>query len=93
MTEREFIYWLQGSLELGNIKTMDEKQVQVLKDHLALVMTKVTPPVQTVPFIQNPNITIPPYTITCSGYTGELVCTSETIEHCKRLVPPLNLEC
>ena len=43
MTERDFVYWLQGFLEVSQASTMNEQQVQIVKDHLALVLTKVTP--------------------------------------------------
>jgi hypothetical protein len=43
MTERDFIYWLNGFFELSNPSTLDEKQVQIIKEHLALVLQKTTP--------------------------------------------------
>lgn len=43
MTEREFCYWLQGMLEIGGVAPLDERQVQIIKDHLATVFAKVTP--------------------------------------------------
>lgn len=43
MTPENFVYWLQGMLEIGNPKTLNEEQVQTIKDHIALVLTKVTP--------------------------------------------------
>ncbi len=43
MNEREFCYWLQGLLELSDVKTLDENQVKMIKDHLQLVFNKVTP--------------------------------------------------
>jgi hypothetical protein len=43
MNERDFIYWLQGFLELSGATTLNEQQVKIIKDHIALVMTKVTP--------------------------------------------------
>lgn len=43
MTSEMFVYWLQGALEIMDPKTLDEKQIQVIKDHIALVLTKVTP--------------------------------------------------
>ena len=43
MTEREFIYWLQGFLELEDPKAISERQVEIIKDHIKLVLTKVTP--------------------------------------------------
>lgn len=48
MTEREFCYWLQGIFEINDLSPgQDEKlsgaQVRVIRDHLKLVFTKVTP--------------------------------------------------
>lgn len=43
MTPEQFIYWLNGFMEIADPKTMDEKQVQILKDHIALVLKKETP--------------------------------------------------
>lgn len=43
MNERDFIYWLRGLLEGGNVNTLTEEQVKTIKDHLALVVIKVTP--------------------------------------------------
>lgn len=42
MTPEQFVYWLNGALELG-AKSLDEQQVKVIKDHLKLVLTKITP--------------------------------------------------
>lgn len=42
MNERDFCYWLQGCLELSGSKALDENQVKIIKEHLALVFTKVT---------------------------------------------------
>lgn len=43
MNTEQFCYWLQGLFEVGNIKTLDETQVQIIKDHLNLVFKKTTP--------------------------------------------------
>ena len=44
MTPEQFAYWLQGALEVIDPKYgLDAKQVQVIRDHLALVFEKVTP--------------------------------------------------
>lgn len=43
MNPTEFIYWLQGALEICNVETLTKEQVQVIKDHIKLVLTKVTP--------------------------------------------------
>lgn len=37
MTSVEFCYWLQGFLELGDVKTFDAKQVDLVRSHLAMV--------------------------------------------------------
>lgn len=39
----QFAYWLQGFFEMANPTTLDERQVQIIKDHLALVFNKATP--------------------------------------------------
>ena len=43
MNERDFIYWLQCKLEIGDTKTLNEIEVQVIKDHINLVLKKETP--------------------------------------------------
>ena len=40
---KAFVYWLQGFLELSGATTLNEQQVQVVKEHLALVLAKTTP--------------------------------------------------
>lgn len=37
MTSRDFAYWLQGLFELENPKTLNVKQTNLIKKHLALV--------------------------------------------------------
>jgi hypothetical protein len=37
MTTEQFTYWLQGFMEVANPSTLDERQTQIIKDHLALV--------------------------------------------------------
>jgi hypothetical protein len=43
MTPNDFCYWLQGFLEISDIKTLTPKQLLVIKDHLGLVFEKKTP--------------------------------------------------
>ena len=43
MTPEQFVYWLQGFMEMAEPKNLSEKQVQMIKDHLAQVFTKKTP--------------------------------------------------
>jgi hypothetical protein len=43
MNEKEFIIWLHGYLEISGTKTLGEKELQAVKDHLAAFFVKVTP--------------------------------------------------
>ena len=43
MTERDFVYWLQGYLEISGSNAITAEQLMIIKDHIKLVMTKVTP--------------------------------------------------
>ncbi len=58
MNSENFAYWLQGYFELlGKDEPLTKEQVQIIKDHLALVFDKVTPdrkiePVTVAPPIQ-----------------------------------------
>ena len=42
MNERDFFYWLQGFFELSGATHLDEEQVKIVKEHMALVVKKVT---------------------------------------------------
>lgn len=89
MTPENFIYWLQGKLEIGNTKTLNEEEVQVIKDHIALVLKKETPVRQSVQLAQP--IT-PPVDFTlkprCEGGVGSCfrlgckVCNGPLIATC-----------
>lgn len=48
MNATDFCYWLQGFFELTGSKKLTPTQVKMIKEHLALTMTKVTPPL-TIP--------------------------------------------
>jgi len=43
MTSEQFVYWLQGHLEISNTKSINEKELIIIRDHLALVFDKKTP--------------------------------------------------
>lgn len=43
MTPNDFVYWLQGYAEIGDSATLTPHQWSVVKDHLGLVLHKVTP--------------------------------------------------
>lgn len=42
MTPEQFVYWLQGYLELAESQQLTSRQVKVIKEHLALVLKNVT---------------------------------------------------
>jgi hypothetical protein len=42
MTTEQFTYWLQGFFELSGTTTLNEEQVKVIKEHIALVLEKKT---------------------------------------------------
>ncbi len=75
MTAEQFAYWLQGYAEL-NATPPSPEQWQMIREHLATVFHKVTPPLRfpdpqvpyrwptTSPFV-------PPLTATCSVATDE----------------------
>ena len=44
MNEKEFCYWLKSAFELSDIKSFNEKQTKLIKEHLDLVFNKVTSP-------------------------------------------------
>lgn len=46
MTSRDFVYWLQGSFELNEPVTLNEKQTKLIKQHLALVFIHEIDPSQ-----------------------------------------------
>lgn len=46
MNSEQFCYWLQGFFEMTDSKNLSEAQVKMIKEHLALVFQKVTPPLQ-----------------------------------------------
>ena len=37
MQSRDFVYWLQGLFEIGEVKSLNEKQVEIIKNHLNMV--------------------------------------------------------
>jgi hypothetical protein len=71
MSPENFVYWLNGFFEISGNKTLTEEQVQVLKDHLKLVLTKKTPDIGIAnPGLGNGIVINPLYR------TPEIICTS-----------------
>lgn len=43
MTPEQFIYWLQGFMEVAQPNTLNSTQIKIINDHLNLVLDKKTP--------------------------------------------------
>lgn len=43
MTPEQFVYWLQGFMEINDPVAIDSLETQIIKDHLAMVFEKKTP--------------------------------------------------
>jgi len=41
MKSEQFCYWLQGLFELGNQTQLDEKQTELIKKHLNMVLYRI----------------------------------------------------
>ncbi len=52
MTSDQFAYWMQSLFEVADLKTLDEKQVETIKNHLKLVFLYDIDPSYT----QDPNL-------------------------------------
>lgn len=42
MNSENFCYWLQGVFEIANLQELNTKQTLIVKEHLKLVVNKVT---------------------------------------------------
>lgn len=61
MEALQFVYWLQGALELGQQKALSETQVKIIQDHINLVLRKTTPSynvpqMPSMPVIRSPGL-------------------------------------
>ena len=45
MTAENFIFWLQGFMEIANPEIITKEQIQEIRNHISLVLQKVTPQV------------------------------------------------
>ena len=43
MEPLQFVYWLQGFMELSGTNEINATQTQIIKEHISLVLNKVTP--------------------------------------------------
>ena len=91
MTTEQFVYWLQGFMEINDPDRIGPKETQIIKDHLALVFKKETPtrigtgygvPNKTE-IVTNPYEkgypTTNPYTVTCTGMDLNSTATGRVI--------------
>lgn len=54
MTSTQFCFWLQGLFELGDVKTLNEKQTQMIKNHIKLVfLHEIDPSYSSDPTVQH----------------------------------------
>ena len=44
MTPVQFAYWLQGVFEIGDVKSLDERQTKIIRNHLAMVFAHIDVP-------------------------------------------------
>ncbi|SRR3990167_3048198 len=77
MNERDFLYWLQGFLEISGTKTLDENQIQIIKDHLNVVFEKITPDYKVLDRLPPPPQT-PPVRIMKDGDTSSVKSVNKT---------------
>lgn len=58
MTSEQFVYWLQGFIELNGGKLPTKEQWASIEEHIKTVFHKVTPPITPYPIV-NPSPYIP----------------------------------
>lgn len=79
MTTEQFVYWLQGFLEIADPTNLNEKQIQIIRDHIGLVLDKQTPnrQIPVYPYTP-PQIPLTPPTIICETGTDQpLFCPTQ----------------
>ena len=65
MTPEQFVFWLQGFLEVSGAREMNEQQLRIVRDHLELVLSKRTPA-----YVQHAQPAPVPKWETVSGFQG-----------------------
>lgn len=78
LSTEQFTYWLQGFFEISEDKTLSEKQVLIIKDHLALVFDKQTPNRNEVAIeLETKRSIITPGIFPISIDTNKVICATE----------------
>lgn len=57
MTSENFVYWLQGYLELSNAQSISPSELNMIKEHIALVLTKIDKNTEIKSRIFEPSVT------------------------------------
>jgi hypothetical protein len=70
MTAEQFVYWLQGYIEINDPVNITSRETQIIKDHLKLVFEKQTP---------NRLTTVPDTGITNTPYPGPFTTNPCTV--------------
>jgi hypothetical protein len=99
MTTEQFVYWLNGYLEISKATQMGPDEIAEVRKHLALVLTKKTAPASTGTLTWPGNsLTIPSYpdtTLYCSTNTtngSTLATTADTKASIPTLPKGIKLE-
>jgi len=75
MTPRDFAYWLQGFFEVADTDDVKPEQIRMIKEHLSLVLTKVTPTMEELK--EEPKVDYPPFRISQDPFEGNrLICSA-----------------
>jgi hypothetical protein len=95
MNHDQFVYWLQGFVEMNGGKQPTKEQWKMITDHLKLCFNKVTPPYQIRPLSEemtpyHTNPLQPPFKVTCTtaavggSFGGDLKLVSGSYGEVKR---------
>lgn len=51
MTPEEFIYWLSGFIELGQLNEINAEQIEIIKNHISITLNRVADDKKVTPFM------------------------------------------
>lgn len=75
MTPEQFVYWLQGFVEIREKEStgLSEREWNIITDHLKTVFHKVTP-TETIGGQDTQPVPFPPYPIDPGFFQGKIIC-------------------